>query len=722
MINFGFHFWKHALLWIGLGVFALTILFVNTFRETAVQDDWAYALTVKHLLETGKYQLHDWAAANMPFQIYYGALFSAIAGYSFSILRISTLILAFVALIAFYFLAREHGLDYNQSGLLMLALLASPLFLQYSFSFMTDVPFLSCLIVALLFYTRAIRLHSYPWMLLASIAASAAILTRQFGSAIIPGVFFLWALGSERKKKAMFFSAGLVLPIIASIWQLYTSITTPNWMAQYYMHRQSDYLADTVDILINIIWRPTVILQYLAFFSIPLVFLALLAFTFELKQAMFNKKESRFSKLKVILPMVLTAYILFGIIYGHFANDLPLFMPQIFEWNFEFLQGIGNLERGVLTLITSIGAILFARIFLLRYSSCQGWRTVSTNGRLIDLVTFFLLISHLIYIQIGDRYFLVFLPYTLIAVGLHLGKWMNRFNFTTAIACLIMLVFSTIWTRGILERSEAYWKGGEFVRSIGMKPNQIHGDWTWNSYYRFSDYVAEVRDHPLNDFNYDLVSDYFYHWLEEQREHAQFWILDTEALDNTPPPADEKWEVLKEIPYKDIFFRERRVYVVRIRRGVNKAYYFFIRNLNNAIIDTPKNNWVVINSFNINNDIRPVLFEHPPSQITYKLTLPKRVSLSFGIALNPKTWSADKGDGVLFELYMRDGSISERVFSKYIDPKHNVADRKWHDEVVDLSKYGGKEVSLSFVTTPGFNNNTNFDWAGWSNPTLISIN
>jgi len=55
VINFGFHFWKHALLWIGLGVFALTILFVNTFRETAVQDDWAYALTVKHLLETGKY-------------------------------------------------------------------------------------------------------------------------------------------------------------------------------------------------------------------------------------------------------------------------------------------------------------------------------------------------------------------------------------------------------------------------------------------------------------------------------------------------------------------------------------------------------------------------------------------------------------------------------------------------------------------------------------------
>ncbi|MGH7801320.1 MAG: hypothetical protein ACREOW_11960 [Thermodesulfobacteriota bacterium] len=117
-----------------------------------------------------------------------------------------------------------------------------------------------------------------------------------------------------------------------------------------------------------------------------------------------------------------------------------------------------------------------------------------------------------------------------------------------------------------------------------------------------------------------------------------------------------------------------------------------------------------------------MLYEHPPSQITYKLTLPEKAFLSFGIALSPKTWSPDKGDGVLFELDVQDGSISERVFSKYIDPKHNVADRKWHDEVIDLSRYGKKEVSLSFVTTPGPNNNTDFDWAGWSNPRIVSNN
>jgi len=147
---------------------------------------------------------------------------------------------------------------------------------------------------------------------------------------------------------------------------------------------------------------------------------------------------------------------------------------------------------------------------------------------------------------------------------------------------------------------------------------------------------------------------------------------------------------------------------------------FFIKNLNKAIIETPQKEWVTQLIFNINGDSRVTLFEHPPSKITYKLTIPEKAFLSFGIALSPNSWSFDKGDGVLFEIYVRDGSVKEKVFSKHIDPKNNVADRKWHDEVVDLSRYGKKEISLSFVTTPGPNNNTNYDWAGWGDPKLIS--
>jgi len=604
---------KRASLWMVLAIFLLTVLFVNPIRETALGDDWAYALTVRHLLETGKYQLHTWAAVNMPFQIYWGGLFARLLGYSFSSLRISTLFLAFFGLIAFYYLAKEHGLDDIQAGLLTLGLLASPLVLCFSFNFMTDVPFLACLIIALCFYTRAIRLHSYPLMLLASMAASAAILTRQLGVALIGGLLFLWVLSKARKQQALFFLTGLTVPIIAGLWQLSAGILRPNLGAQFVTLVQSRYFANPGAMLTNMLWRLTVILQYLAFFSLPFVFLALLAFLDdrmrklfltvliwaglamsalavmaewlgiglpgfalrqtlmlvggsslsliswwllrspdEFKQAQFHALHSSSVKFNVILPSAVAIYILTGMLYGRFANHRSVLMPYL--QSFAILQDMGRLERGILTLVTSLGAILFARIFILRYSDSQGWRRVSPSERLIDLVTLFLLILELVFCLFDDRYLFVFLPFTLIVVGRHLRSWLNRFRITTAIACLamLMLVASAMWTRGLVAVEEALWQGCEFVRSTGMQPKRIYGSGTWICYYRFQDYVAEVGDPTL------YVSDLFVRWLPEQRAQREFWItISPDAL------ADEKWEVLDEIPYRDILLRERRVYVVR---------------------------------------------------------------------------------------------------------------------------------------------------------------
>lgn len=71
-------------LWIVLGVFALTILLIDPIREASFEDDWTYAVMVRHLHETGEYQLHQWLAPNLPFQTYWGGLFSYYFGYSFT--------------------------------------------------------------------------------------------------------------------------------------------------------------------------------------------------------------------------------------------------------------------------------------------------------------------------------------------------------------------------------------------------------------------------------------------------------------------------------------------------------------------------------------------------------------------------------------------------------------------------------------------------------------
>ena len=100
---------------------------VNPFREAPYDDDWAFSETVKHFLETGHYRLNDWLAPNMPFQVLWGALFCLPAGYSFTALRLSTLVLALIGLVAFRGLALEHGVERRAANLLTLCLASSPL-------------------------------------------------------------------------------------------------------------------------------------------------------------------------------------------------------------------------------------------------------------------------------------------------------------------------------------------------------------------------------------------------------------------------------------------------------------------------------------------------------------------------------------------------------------------------------------------------------------------
>jgi uncharacterized protein YbaR (Trm112 family)/predicted SAM-dependent methyltransferase len=118
----------------------------------------------------------------------------------------------------------------------------------------------------------------------------------------------------------------------------------------------------------------------------------------------------------------------------------------------------------------------------------------------------------------------------------------------------------------------------------------------------------------------------------------------------------------------------------------------------------------------INEDSRRTLFQHPPSKIDFDVQIPARAELRFGIGLSMEVWDPNKGDGVRFSVLAE----STPIFDKYIDPKNDPADRRWFDYKIDLSKYVGKQIRLSFVTDPGPRFDDSYDWAGWSNPMLLA--
>ena len=154
-----------------------------------------------------------------------------------------------------------------------------------------------------------------------------------------------------------------------------------------------------------------------------------------------------------------------------------------------------------------------------------------------------------------------------------------------------------------------------------------------------------------------------------------------------------------------------------------KTTYNFLANAGSAEIIAPQPKFVnlQLQKLTIKGDQRTVIFEHPNSEVVFNNVLVhKNAVLQFGIGISEAAW--DKaGDGVLFEVIIVDPNARDtRLFSEYIDPKKNAEERKWLDYNVDLKAFSGEEVSFVFRTDGGPNRNTDFDWAAWSDPQIIS--
>ena len=121
---------------------ALPLFLIAPFRDHPFVDDWAYAWSVRHLLETGRLAQLEYSSALFAHTLW-GALFCLPFGFSFVALQLSTWVLAVAALCALYLLLRELDVERGTSLFAAAALGCYPIFFVLSFSFMTDLPALA---------------------------------------------------------------------------------------------------------------------------------------------------------------------------------------------------------------------------------------------------------------------------------------------------------------------------------------------------------------------------------------------------------------------------------------------------------------------------------------------------------------------------------------------------------------------------------------------------
>jgi hypothetical protein len=146
-------------------------------------------------------------------------------------------------------------------------------------------------------------------------------------------------------------------------------------------------------------------------------------------------------------------------------------------------------------------------------------------------------------------------------LGRHLRGWLGRYRVAMAVALVVMLVGSSMWTRGLLEVAEATWKGAELVRATGVERTRIYGSAGWNRYYggAFEEWLSQIGDPKLEN-----QLDFWRRYLPERRERAQFLVL-------RDMPAQQQGEIVAVVPYRDGFFREKHIYVLRKMSGAPMA-------------------------------------------------------------------------------------------------------------------------------------------------------
>ena len=195
-----------TLLWAG------AILIVHPWGNFPINDDWSWALAVDAAVTHHTWHLTDFTGMPLATQIVWGSLFCLPFGFSFVALRVSTLVLSWVALVGVFALLKECGGTRPQAIVGTLAVLLSPLFFALSLTFMTDVPFIACAVWAVVFTVRYQR-DERPIQFAAIVALLlAATLERQTGIPLAVAIALALAVSPGRWLYAV---AAATLPIAA---------------------------------------------------------------------------------------------------------------------------------------------------------------------------------------------------------------------------------------------------------------------------------------------------------------------------------------------------------------------------------------------------------------------------------------------------------------------------------------------------------------------------
>jgi hypothetical protein len=496
-----FHLGVATLVWL------VSLVVVNPIGDFPLNDDWSFGLAVRHLLENGDFRPTGWTSMPLITNALWGSLFCLPAGFSFTALRLSTLVASWLGVVGAYMLMKELRQSSWLALVAALTLAVNPIYYALSNTFMTDVPYTTLTIFAAIFFVKHLKGDSNLHLFVGVTIAMAATLSRQLGLAVPLAFAIVLVLQRGFAWRVIVRAAGpaILCVVTLAVFQHWLAVT--GRMPSLYNAKN--------DILVNIVSDPHKLglalagkflkcLLYLGLFLSPtlmLVFSNFRVFQSRKKMVLFGASIMVLAGLTVLHGLTGKGFLmpLSGNITGNImvkAGIGPLTLRDVLGC--EFLPDWLPVLPGCFWLAVTCISLLGAGLFITQLGSIAASLAPRLRPAKLDegeAAGVFLLLIAAIYLLpfIGgmfDRYLLPVIP--LFAAGITSlsppAPAAKSRLWLPGVALLLagFFLFSICGTRDYLAWNRTRWQAlDDLMKKRTAKPSEIDGGFEFDGYYFF---------------------------------------------------------------------------------------------------------------------------------------------------------------------------------------------------------------------------------------------
>lgn len=516
------------ILFIGWGLIAIV---VNPIGEFPLNDDWSYVLSTKLFAEKGMIDFCDWIAVPLIAQVFYGAVWVKIFGFSFTVLRLSTIALGGLGVIGTYRLLKEHCTQdlYVIIGTLLVAF--NPIYFSLSYTFMTDVPFFVCSIWSIRYFLIYLKKKQTSAFYIAVLIALLATLIRQSGLAIFISFAITYLVSNSFRKQMIVKVSLLVLLPILVLYLL------PIIIGESHINGRNVALINAlfIDFFQN---------SFQAWKNLPHTFVYLSLFCSPLLVMTLRKASFKWNMLFVVMSLILFVLFLYrgrmmpfwGNIW-HIGGVGPIHLKDVMLSSIPLSNQL-NFSWYLFTFLA-----FFSSLTLLKRLFDKGRNYFRKEKRAVNYVQLFVVsflivfITPHLYAGMFDRYLLILIPLLLLLTYRKIQSQF-RYHFVGIVLILFFVFHSVAGTHDYLAWNRLRWEAIRALERQGESFLTIDGGFEYNGYYGFQD-------------NYQRFE-----------EKSYWWVLDDAYIIHFEKGSDNAYQyVQKYVYYSWLFQTEQFIYV-----------------------------------------------------------------------------------------------------------------------------------------------------------------